>query len=100
MKVRNPKRARRFGSRYSARLTSKYQARIPKEIRTQLQLESGDQMICELLQDGTVVVRKSSPLDLDYLEALSTTMNGNQMKKIKPIKIYELYGQRIFRLKI
>jgi len=61
--------------RYSARLTSKYQATIPKEIRKQLQLESGDQIIYELLQDGTIMIRKSSPLDLEYLLALNTTMN-------------------------
>lgn len=73
MKVK--RKGRRTHTRYSAKLTSKYQATIPKEIRKQLQLESGDQIIYELLQDGTVIVRKSSPLDLEYLLALNTTLN-------------------------
>ncbi len=60
---------------YSARLTSKYQATIPKEIRKHLHLESGDEILYELLPDNTVVVRKTSPLDLDYLQALNSTIN-------------------------
>ena len=67
---------RKIGStKYAARLTSKYQATVPKEIRKHLHLESGDQIIYELLPDDTVIVRKTSPLDLDYLQALNTTMN-------------------------
>lgn len=61
--------------RYTARLTSKYQATIPKEIRNHLHLESGDQILYELLPDSTVVVRKTTPLDLDYFQALNTIMN-------------------------
>jgi AbrB family looped-hinge helix DNA binding protein len=61
--------------KYAARLTSKYQATVPKEIRKHLHLESGDQIVYELLPDDTVIVRKTSPLDLDYLQALNTTMN-------------------------
>ncbi len=69
------KRSKSVSSRYAAKLTSKYQATIPKEVRKQLHLESGDQIVYELLQDGTVIVRKSSPLDLEYLRALNTTLN-------------------------
>lgn len=61
--------------RYAARLTSKYQATVPKEIRKHLHLKSGDQILYELLPDDTVVVRKTLPLDLDYFQALSKTMN-------------------------
>lgn len=75
MSIKSRKRSRRPATRYSAKLTSKYQATIPKDVRKQLQLESGDQIIYELLQDGTVVVRKSSPLDVEYLRALNKTMN-------------------------
>lgn len=67
------KKARR--SAYSAKLTSKYQATIPREIRDHLQLESGDEILYELLPDNTVIVRKTSPLDLDYLKALNSTLN-------------------------
>ena len=62
-------------SRYASRLTSKYQATIPKEIRRHLHLEGGDQIVYELLSDNTVVVRKNTPLDLDYLNALNKTLN-------------------------
>ena len=74
MKIkRTNKRSVRPG--YSARLTSKYQATIPKEIRKHLHLESGDEILYELQPDQTVLVRKTSPLDLDYLQALNSTMN-------------------------
>lgn len=62
-------------TRYSAKLTSKYQATIPKKIRQCLHLESGDEILFELLPDNTVVIRKPSPLDLEYLRALNSTMN-------------------------
>jgi AbrB family looped-hinge helix DNA binding protein len=75
MAARVRKKRRSARARYSARLTSKYQATIPKEIRKHLHLESGDQILYELLSDNTVIVRKTSPLDLDYLQALNTTMN-------------------------
>lgn len=74
MTIKNRKR-RTGKSGYSARLTSKYQATIPKEIRKHLHLESGDEILYELLPDNTVLVRKTSPLDLDYLQALNATMN-------------------------
>jgi AbrB family looped-hinge helix DNA binding protein len=73
--VAKNKRPRIFRSKYTARLTSKYQATIPKEIRKHLHLESGDEILYELLPDNTVIVRKTSPLDLDYLQALNYTMN-------------------------
>jgi AbrB family looped-hinge helix DNA binding protein len=73
--VLQSKRSRGKKPGYSARLTSKYQATIPKEIREHLHLESGDEILYELLPDNTVLVRKTSPLDLDYLQALNSTMN-------------------------
>jgi len=74
--AKKPRRAsRKVKVRYAAKLTSKFQATIPKEIRTHLHLESGDQILYELLSDDTVIVRKITPLDLDYLQALNSTMN-------------------------
>lgn len=70
IKIRN-----RQPARYSARLTSKFQATIPKEIRQHLHLEKGDEVLYELLPDNSVVVRKTSPLDLNYLRALNAIMN-------------------------
>ena len=69
------KKRKSIKPRYSARLTSKYQATIPKEIRKHLHLERGDEILYELLPDNTVIVRKTFPLDLDYLQALNSTMN-------------------------
>lgn len=60
---------------YSSKLTSKNQATVPKEIRSRLKLRSGDQIIYELLKDGTVILRKKSPIDMEYLESLEETMN-------------------------
>lgn len=73
--VNKSKKRRSTRPGYSSRLTSKFQATIPKEIRQHLHLESGDEILYELLPDNTVVVRKTSPLDLDYLQALNSTMN-------------------------
>lgn len=69
------KRKKSIPARYTSRLTRKYQATIPKEIREHLHLESGDEVLYELLPDNTVILRKTSPLDLDYLKALNSTMN-------------------------
>jgi AbrB family looped-hinge helix DNA binding protein len=71
----NTKKRRRIRGRYTAKLTTKYQATVPKEIRDHLHLKSGDKILYELLPDETVVVRKISPLDLDYLLALNATLN-------------------------
>ena len=62
-------------SSYSTRLTSKYQATIPLEIRKHLHLESGDQVLYEVLPDESVVIRKTSSLDLEFFKALNSTMN-------------------------
>lgn len=77
MAVKHRKKRSRVarGVKYASRLTSKYQATIPKEIRKHLHLESGDQILYELLPDDTVVVRKTTPLDLDYLHSINKTMN-------------------------
>ncbi len=62
-------------ARYASRLTSKYQATIPKEIRKHLHLERGDRILYELLSDDTVMIRKTLPLDMEYFEQLSNTLN-------------------------
>ncbi len=57
-----------------SRLTSKYQATIPKQIRDVLHLKAKDQIIYEILEDDTVVIRKASALDIEYLNALKHTL--------------------------
>lgn len=70
-----PKRKKGRSTSYSARLTSKYQATIPLEIRKHLHLKSGDRVLYEVLPDESVIIRKTSPLDLDFFQALNSTMN-------------------------
>ncbi|HEY2811450.1 MAG TPA: type II toxin-antitoxin system PrlF family antitoxin [Rhabdochlamydiaceae bacterium] len=59
----------------SSKLTSKFQATVPKEVRETLRLTSKDQIIYEILEDNTVVLRKASPLDKAYLKGLDQTLN-------------------------
>lgn len=61
-------------AKYSSRLTSKFQATIPLMIRKHLHLKKRDEIIYELLSDGTVVIRKTTPLDLEYLKAIDSTL--------------------------
>jgi antitoxin PrlF len=73
MKTKAKKRLSK--QQFSSRLTSKHQATIPKEIRKHLHLQYGDVITYEVLPDNTVMVRKASPLDLDYLQAINSTLN-------------------------
>ena len=57
------------------RLTSKNQTSIPKEIREALALESGDTIVFEVLEDNTVIVRKSYPADFEYLNAVTSALS-------------------------
>ena len=70
------KKRRRMSTqtRYSSRLTSKFQATIPLVIRKHLRLKKSDEIVYELLSDGTVVVRKTTPLDLEYLKSIESTL--------------------------
>lgn len=74
MKAKTKKRRMRTQTRYSSRLTSKFQATIPLEIRKHLHLKKRDEIVYELLSDGTVVVRKTTPLDLEYLKSIESTL--------------------------
>jgi antitoxin PrlF len=55
-------------------LTSKFQATIPAEVRTRLQLKAGDKVRFVLTDEGDVVLKKATPLDLDYLSAVEKTL--------------------------
>lgn len=59
----------------SSKITSKYQATIPKDIREQLKLQAGDSITFQVLDDGLVVLRKTKPLDKEYLKALNNLLN-------------------------
>jgi len=56
-------------SAQSSRLTKKFQATIPRIVRNELGLKSGDIIHFEL-RNGEAVLRKESPLDLAFLQAL------------------------------
>lgn len=57
-----------------SKLTSKYQATIPQEVRELLLLKKGDEVVFEI-ESGQVVVRKATPLDLEYLSSLESTLS-------------------------
>jgi len=75
MTIKTKKILKPSRSKFTARLTSKYQATIPKEIRECLHLHSGDTVMYEVLPNNTVVLKKTTSLDLDYLQALNSTLN-------------------------
>lgn len=58
---------------FVSKITSKYQATIPKEIREKLRLGQGDSVGFDI-EDGKVVIRKISPLDVAYLRAVQETL--------------------------
>jgi antitoxin PrlF len=59
----------------SSKLTSKFQATVPKEVRETLGLTVKDNIIYEILDDHTVIVRKALPLDKTYLKGLDQTLD-------------------------
>ncbi|MBS0607571.1 MAG: type II toxin-antitoxin system PrlF family antitoxin [Parachlamydiales bacterium] len=59
----------------TSKLTSKYQATVPSEVRRHLRLKKGDQVAYELLSDGTVVLRKTTPIDLQYLNSIEALLS-------------------------
>ena len=58
-----------------SKITSKYQATIPKKIRSVLKVKAGDRIIFEIQHDGSVIIRKTAPLDREYLRSLESTLS-------------------------
>ena len=58
----------------TAKLTQKYQATIPQEIRKILGLVKGDTISFEIFNEK-VIIKKTSPLDIEYTKALESTLN-------------------------
>ena len=56
-----------------SKMTSKGQTTIPKEIREALHAKTGDTLIYERRPDGAIIVRKITPFDVSWHEALSST---------------------------
>lgn len=59
----------------TSRITSKGQVTIPMSVRTKLNLKAGDTVIFEESESGTVYLRKSEPLDIEFLSALEGTLS-------------------------
>ena len=57
-----------------SKLTTKYQATIPQAVRDLLLLKKGDEVIFEI-EGGQVVIRKATPLDLEYLSSVESTLS-------------------------
>jgi AbrB family looped-hinge helix DNA binding protein len=57
-----------------SKLTSKYQTTIPAPVREALGLSAGDLLAFEVIAGGSVVVRKWTPIDLEFAQAVEATL--------------------------
>jgi AbrB family looped-hinge helix DNA binding protein len=57
-----------------SRVTSKGQATIPAPVRKRLGIRGGDSVVFTESSSGGIYLRKASPLDLEYLDALGKTL--------------------------
>lgn len=57
-----------------AKITAKGQTTIPQDVRQALNVAAGDLIAWEVGTDGTAIVRRVQPLDLDYLRAVEGTL--------------------------
>ena len=58
-----------------AKITAKGQTTIPQDVRAALHVAPGDLIAWELGANGTAVVRRVQPLDIEYLHALQGTLS-------------------------
>ena len=56
-----------------SRVTSKYQATLPRPVREALGIRAGDSIAYEI-ERGVVRLRRATPLDLAYAQAVSKTL--------------------------
>jgi antitoxin PrlF len=61
-----------MSTRAVSKLTSKYQTTIPAPVRDALLLGKGDSIVFEVGDDGSVVLRKGVPLDVEFVDALQS----------------------------
>jgi len=57
-----------------SKLTKKYQATVPEAVRKILDLNAGDIIAFEIDND-TIKLRKASPIDIEFMNALVPTLN-------------------------
>ncbi|MBI5901159.1 MAG: type II toxin-antitoxin system PrlF family antitoxin [Rhodocyclales bacterium] len=58
-----------------AKITAKGQTTIPQDVRNALHVAPGDMITWEVGADGTAIVRRAQPLDLEYLRAVEGTLS-------------------------
>ncbi len=58
-----------------AKITAKGQTTIPQDVRAALHVAPGDMITWEVGTDGTAIVRRAQPLDLEYLRAVEGTLS-------------------------
>ena len=56
-----------------ARITAKGQTTIPQKVRAAPHLAPGDLIAWDVSPDGTAIVRRVHPMDIDYLRAVEVT---------------------------
>lgn len=61
-------------SAITSRLTTKCQATIPEKIRGILKLRPGDSVVFEVEKDEKVFIRKATPIDYKFAQALEGTL--------------------------
>lgn len=64
-----------MGDSAVSKLTSKYQTTVPSSVRETLGLSKGDSIVFETATDGTVIIRKARPLDLELARALEPLLS-------------------------
>jgi AbrB family looped-hinge helix DNA binding protein len=57
-----------------AKITAKGQTTIPQDVRAALNVSPGDLIAWEVCTDGTAVVRRVQPMDVEYLRAVQGTL--------------------------
>lgn len=57
------------------KLTSKNQTTLPKPVREALHIGPKDHIVYEILKNNTVIIRRATPLDIEYYKALPFTLN-------------------------
>ena len=58
----------------TSKLTTKCQATIPEKIRGILGLRAGDSVVFEVAKDEKVFIRKATPIDYEFAQALEGTL--------------------------
>ena len=58
-----------------AKITAKGQTTIPHDVRAALHVAPGDIITWEVGSDGTAIVRRVQPLDVEYLRAVEGTLS-------------------------